>query len=99
MKLQILHVPDCPNTSLLITRLEQSGRPTAGVELSVVRDEAEAAALGMTGSPTLLVDGVDPFAAPGQSPSMSCRLYLDEDGAVSGAPSVAQLRTVLSGAQ
>ena len=30
----------------------------------------------MTGSPTLLVDGADPFARPGQPPSISCRLYL-----------------------
>ena len=34
----------------------------------------------MYGSPTLLIDGVDPFAEPGQPPSMSCRLYRDDDG-------------------
>lgn len=95
MKLQILHVPDCPNTSLLITRLEQAGRANAGIQMTVVRDEAEAVAVGMTGSPTLLVDGADPFAVSGEPPSMSCRLYVDEDGAVSGAPSLSQLRAAL----
>ena len=33
----------------------------------------------MAGSPTLLIDGVDPFAAPGQRDcGMSCRLYRDQ---------------------
>jgi hypothetical protein len=31
----------------------------------VVTDEREAAEAGMHGSPTLLIDGVDPFAQPG----------------------------------
>jgi hypothetical protein len=49
----------------------------------------------MPGSPTLLVDGVDPFAAAHQAPSLSCRLYTDETGGICGAPSLAQLRTAL----
>ena len=46
----------------------------------------------MHGSPTLLIDGVDPFAELGQPPGMSCRLYRDDEGRTSGAPSVGQLR-------
>ena len=49
----------------------------------------------MTGSPTLLADGADPFARPGQLPSVSCRLYRDEHGRRVPAPSAAQLRAVL----
>jgi hypothetical protein len=49
----------------------------------------------MNGSPTLLIDGVDPFGRPGLRPSLSCRLYPDENGSLSGAPSVTQLRQVL----
>ena len=55
----------------------------------------EAAEAGMHGSPTLLVDGVDPFAAPGQPPSLSCRLYRDAAGRADGAPPVDALRRVL----
>ena len=58
----------------------------------VISSESEAARWGMPGSPTLLIDGTDPFAEPGQRPSMSCRLYRTVDGRASGAPSVAQLR-------
>ena len=49
----------------------------------------------MTGSPTLLADGTDPFARPGEEPSISCRLYLDEHGRQGPAPSSRQLSDVL----
>jgi Alkylmercury lyase len=52
----------------------------------------------MHGSPTLLIDGVDPFAEAGQAPSMSCRLYRDENGQLSGAPSIGQLRQAIEAA-
>lgn len=46
----------------------------------------------MRGSPTLLVNGADPFAAHGQAPSLSCRLYPDGKD---GVPSEDQLRLAL----
>ncbi|MEY9936759.1 organomercurial lyase [Streptacidiphilus sp. MAP5-3] len=49
----------------------------------------------MHGSPTLLVDGRDPFAAPGTAATVSCRLYRSADGRVDGAPSVEALRQIL----
>jgi hypothetical protein len=51
----------------------------------------------MTGSPTLLADGRDPFGRPGQRPSLSCRRYLDEHGRPGPAPATVQLREVLGG--
>ncbi len=98
MRLQILHVPDCPNVAVLAARLDEvlAGRDDVEVERRVVADQDEAVAAGMTGSPMLLVDGTDPFAVSGSSASVSCRLYVDETGAATGSPSVAQLRTVLA---
>ena len=61
----------------------------------VVTSQADAERLGMTGSPTLLADGADPFARPGQLPSVSCRLYPDEHGRPGPAPSTSQLRAAL----
>lgn len=50
----------------------------------------------MTGSPTLLIDGVDPFAAPGLTAGLSCRLYTTDDcGNRDAVPSRAQLLAVL----
>jgi hypothetical protein len=59
----------------------------------VIASAREAAAAGMHGSPTLLVDGADPFARPGEAASLSCRLYR---GGAGGLPSAAALREVLS---
>jgi Alkylmercury lyase len=92
--LSVLALPECPSCSLLMERLDLvlADYPAVRVVRHVVRDEAEAVRLGMHGSPTLLVNGVDPFAAPGSLASMSCRIYRDESGRGGGAPSVAALR-------
>lgn len=61
-----------------------------------VRSSAEADDLGFRGSPTLLVDGVDPFADPDAPTGLSCRLYLTPEG-LRGSPTADMLRSVLSG--
>ncbi|MEV4445575.1 MULTISPECIES: thioredoxin domain-containing protein [Streptomyces] len=96
MRITLLTVPDCPNARLARERIGQAldGR-AAEVELVEVADEAQAARLGMTGSPTVLVDGADPFAVPGAAASVSCRLYRGPDGRTEGAPSVADLQRAL----
>ena len=101
MRLHILHVPDCPNVAVLEQRLIEALTGCADeVEIRhhVVNDPESAADSGMTGSPTLLVDGVDPFALTRLAPSLSCRLYRDDDGRPAGAPSVAELRGALADA-
>ena len=97
MHLTVLAEPGCPNAPVLGDRLAAvlDGRAGVSVAHQVVSDEGEAVRWGMHGSPTLLIDGVDPFAEPGQPPSMSCRLYRDENGQLSGAPSVGQLRQAI----
>ena len=93
MDLTLLAVPDCPNAPVLEERLAAvlAGRDGVSVSREIISSESEAARWGMHGSPTLLIDGTDPFAEPGQRPSLSCRLYRDAGGRASGAPSVAQL--------
>src|SRR5437588_1457312 len=97
MELTVLTVPECPHAPLLRDRLAEAlaGRDDVRVTWREVAGDAEARGAGMRGSPTLLVDGVDPFATPGAEPSMSCRLYRRPDGGVDGAPSVPDLRAVL----
>ncbi|MFJ9447824.1 alkylmercury lyase family protein [Kitasatospora sp. NPDC101235] len=92
-------VADCPNARPALERVTAAlGGRDAEVELVEVRDEAEAVHWGMHGSPTILVDGADPFAPPGAVPSLSCRLYRDADGTVSGVPDEAALRQALAAA-
>jgi hypothetical protein len=61
----------------------------------LIADADEAARCGMCGSPTLLVNGQDPFAVPTAGPAMACRMYEGEDGRLEGAPTVAALREAL----
>jgi hypothetical protein len=101
MQLTVLAVPDCPNAPVLQHRLAAvlDGRADVTVAHEVISTEDEATRWGMHGSPTLLIDGADPFAEPGQPPSMSCRLYRGDSGQTSGAPTAGQLRQVIDQAQ
>jgi hypothetical protein len=95
MTLEILQVPGCPGADLLAARLDGLLPGRARVIRRVVTSQAEAERLGMTGSPTLLADGADPFARPGLLPAVSCRLYRDEHSRQVPSPSAAQLRAAL----
>ena len=97
MELTVLTVPGCPNAAVFEERLAAAlaGHPGAVVRRRQVADEQEAAETGMAGSPTLLINGADPFAAPGQVPGLSCRLYRDAAGRPARAPSVEDLRRAL----
>lgn len=93
-----MHVPECPGAEALESRLAPllAARPDIQVVRRVVTTEDEARRLGMTGSPTILAEGADLFARPGQEPSLSCRLYPDEHGHLGSAPTTVQLREALS---
>jgi hypothetical protein len=94
MQLILLTVPDCPNAAVFEERLAVAlaDRPDTVVRRREVADEREAAQAGMCGSPTLLINGVDPFAVPGQVPGLACRLYRDATGRAAGAPPVEAIR-------
>jgi hypothetical protein len=95
MKLEVLHVPDCPNLPPMLQRLaEVTDLP---VTTRVIDTDADAARFGMAGSPTLLIDWVDPFTTPGDCEcGVSCRLYRDQNGRIIAAPSAEQLRDALT---
>lgn len=98
MRITILTVPECPNVPVVQERITEAldGR-AAVIDLVEVFEEGEAARWGMTGSPTVLLNGTDPFPIPGAPPSVSCRLYRDAGGRTDGAPSVQALREAFSG--
>ena len=99
MEVTVLTIPRCPNSALMEERLAAAaeGLPDVRVTRRIVADEHDADALGMRGSPTLLIDGTDPFPAPGAAAGLSCRLYPQEDGSMAGAPPATALRRALSG--
>ena len=97
MELTVLAVPDCPNVPVLQQRLADvlADWPGVAIRWRVITNVAEAARWRMHGSPTLLVNGHDPFAQAGSCPALACRMYRAADGSLDGAPSVLALRQAL----
>jgi hypothetical protein len=97
MHITVLYVENCPHVAIARQRiaeaLERAGVSGTATE-RLVRTEAEAIQTGFRGSPTILVDGDDPFPADGVA-GLSCRLY-PGDGGAQGAPTVDQLVEALS---
>ncbi len=97
VRIDILYVPGCPNLTAARTHVQQAVHDaglSAVVEEVEIHTPADAQRFGMHGSPTILIDGHDPFRLA-DVPSLACRLYRTGDG-VQGAPSVADLVEVLS---
>ena len=98
MRIDVLSIPGCPNGPLSLERVHDavktSGVIDAEVQATLVVDSDGAVAVGMHGSPTILIDGRDPFAEFGTVPSISCRLYRTANGP-QGCPTVAELIDVI----
>ena len=98
MRVQLLYFDECPNWQVAEARLHEAleitGR-SAEVEKVFVATPEQAETLGFRGSPSVLVDGEDPFAQPGEAVGLSCRLYRTPLG-LAGSPTVEQLVDVLS---
>lgn len=98
MHVELLVVPDCPNeapaSQLLRRALDDVGLPTTRFTTVVVTNHEDAERLGFTGSPTIRIDGVGPFAKPARPPGLACRLYRTATG-LAGTPDLTALRQVL----
>lgn len=91
----LLYVDDCPNWRTLDARLQALAEE---MDLTILRREVtsgdEAARLGFPGSPTVLVDGTDPFARSDEPTGLTCRRYAIPGGPA-GCPTEAQLRQAI----
>lgn len=100
VEITMLSMPGCPHVGLARRRLAQALRRVgvlAPIHEQMVESEADAARWGFVGSPTILVDGRDPFAGPSGVPGLACRLYPSAGGS-QGAPSVEALTDALTAA-
>lgn len=100
MEVSLLYIRDCPNRSLAQARLGEApariGQHDQAIDLILITSVDEAEELHFQGSPTILVDGVDPWAPPGPAPGgLACRMYRI-DGQASGAPSVEEIVQALT---
>lgn len=101
MNITVLHIEDCPNTDPLVAELEDLIRDRSDISLTtvLVHTDEEGRKLGFHGSPTILVDGNDPFPAPEGSIGLSCRRYQccgDGAGKATGYPTGDLLAEVIN---
>lgn len=97
MRIELLLIPDCPNLAEaadLITAAIADTGVQATLTQTVIESQEEAQRRGFVGSPTFLLDGLDPFARPGVPAALACRLYATPDG-LGNVPSIRDLRQAI----
>lgn len=98
VEVALLLVPECPNAQpaeeLLTSALRAAGLGSTPIRVSVIESQHAAEHRGFVGSPTILINGCDPFAEPGRPPALACRVYPGP----AGLPPAEQLRAVLAAA-
>lgn len=97
MAIELLVIPGCPNAEaaaeLIAAAVLDSGI-RAAVTHTVVTTQDQARRRRFVGSPTILLNGSDPFAHPRASPALACRLYSTSDGP-RGVPELQALRQAI----
>ncbi len=97
MDIELLFVSDCPNEAAaaeLIRTAVADTRVQATVTRTIIASQDQAQQRGFVGSPTILLNGSDPFARPDAPAALSCRLYSTPDG-LRGVPALQALREAL----
>lgn len=100
MQVMVLYFHGCPHWQTAEARVQEAierlGRSDVAVVRRQVLSDEQAESLSFGGSPTILVDGRDPFPSPHTPAGLSCRVYITDAG-LAGAPTVEQLMGVLGG--
>ena len=96
MEVKVLYFDGCPHWRTAVDRLAAL-QAELGFELvrQLVATPEEAELVGFRGSPTIQVDGVDPFATEDAPIGFACRVYATPEGPA-GSPTTQQLRKVIS---
>jgi hypothetical protein len=93
VEVTLLYFDGCPNWTVADGRLRDALIRTGRSDVEVVHRRVstlqEAEAVEFRGSPTILVDGRDPFLDPAFPVGLSCRVYRGTE--LTGAPTVEQL--------
>lgn len=97
MDITLLYFDSCPNWMTADAHLRALSDEI--LDLNVTRQAVETAEeaerVGFRGSPSILIDGVDPFSNPDAPIGLSCRVYQTPNGPA-GSPTLSQLRGALS---
>lgn len=96
MNVTLLYFEDCPNWMVADEHLRALAAEfqDLAIERRIVDTVEEAEATRFRGSPSFVVDGVDPFADAESPVGLSCRVYQTPAGHA-GSPTLDQLRSAL----
>jgi len=95
MDVELLYFEGCPSWRVMDDRLRVLGAEFGFQHERILIDTPEAAdRVGFLGSPTVRIDGHDPFAQPGAAAGLCCRVY-PTAGGLTGCPPLAELRAAL----
>lgn len=101
MDITLQYFDDCPNWKITDRHLHTLDDKQAfdfTLHYQLINTPQAAAEHGFRGSPSLLIDGHDPFATPDAPIGLSCRVYLTESGPA-GSPTLDQLKRAITAAQ
>jgi hypothetical protein len=98
-QVELLWWAGCPSTERALSELRgvmnELGLGAEEIRVTELRTDEEALERGFLGSPTILIDGSDPFADGEEEVGLSCRVYRRRDGRVSPTPDPDELREAL----
>jgi hypothetical protein len=98
VRVTLRYFDGCPGWKAVAERLDDLARQwhiTVAHERVATPEAAER--LAFRGSPTVLIDGLDPFATGDEPTGLSCRVYATPHG-LDSAPTHQQLRAALEAA-
>ena len=99
MKVDILHIDDCPNWKEAGQRLQialaATGHRDTTINYRLLTTPDQAAVVEFAGSPTITVDGIDLFPSGGRTSDLACRIYATPSG-LAGLPTVEQITEALA---
>ena len=100
MEITLQYFDGCPNWKAVDGRLAEilADRTDATLTHQLVDTPDDARRLRFHGSPTVLIDGRDPFAEPDAPGGLACRVFRTPDGPA-GGPTVEQLRAAIEDAR
>jgi hypothetical protein len=100
IQITLQYFDDCPNWQTTDLHLATFIADGLDAVVGYERIDGYEAALekGFRGSPTVLINGVDPFPEGQAQPGLACRIYNTEHGPA-GSPTLKQLRTVIATAE
>jgi hypothetical protein len=97
MQIELLWWEGCPSTDKALADLRRALADVGLGDTEVrMREITTGEEPGFHGSPTILIDGVDPLpAADGEQGGLSCRVYRRRDGRITPTPDPDDLRDAL----